>query len=459
MLSTHYKAPCFALVDCNNFYVSCERVFNPALIGKPVVVLSNNDGCVISRSNEAKQLGIKMGEPYFKISAFCKKNQVKIFSSNFVLYGDMSNRVMQTLKNLCPEIEVYSVDEAFLRLDFLALSESTWFFNNLHRSTRANKCAISKNHADSERADTLVFDPCLYAIKIREIILQHVGIPVSIGIAPTKTLAKVANQIAKKSMSNGVFDLRSEVLRDIVMQSMPVEDLWGVGRRWAKKLHGLNIKTADQLTQKPESYFRKHFNVVMMRLVKELKGVSCISLEEIEARKNIICSRSFGDPVTTLIGLHEAISRFCAIACEKARKQKTKAQGVYVYFRTSTFDKEGDFYAASDMTTLVHPSNDTCFITATAKMMVKKLFQPGCKYKKAGVVLINLQPDHVSQSDFFQAKGNNNYPLMHALDTINQRFGRRSLFLASEGTHLHWMIKQEHRSPRYTTCWDELPKV
>lgn len=423
MSSTHSKKSCFALVDCNNFYVSCERVFNPKLMGKPVVVLSNNDGCVISRSNEVKTLGIQMGVPYFQIDQLCRQHGIKVFSSNFTLYGDMSRRIMQILKDLCPDMEVYSIDEAFLRLDSLAE------------------------------------DPYRYAQKIRDTILQQTGIPVSIGIAPTKTLAKVANHIAKKEIKRGVFDLNDMTVKDIVLQNFKVEDLWGVGRKWSKRLYKLNINTAAELISKPESYTRKHFNVMMSRLVKELKGISCFSLEEMQTKKNIICSRSFGRPLKQLKDISEALSHFCAKACEKARHQKTKAQAVYVYFRTSRFNKDTVFHAANDAQTFVTPSNDTIFITSVVRRLAKKIYRPGLDYKKAGIVLLNMAPEKNFQADFFEKKRVDNKNIMSLMDRLNNRFGSRTLFLAAAGIKKRWAMKQVHRSPRYTTCWRELVRV
>ncbi len=279
------------------------------------------------------------------------------------------------------------------------------------------------------------------------------------GIAPTKTLAKVANNIAKKQMHNGVFDLRNEHVKNIILQNFPVGELWGVGRQWVKKLNALHIENASQLLERSESYLKKHFNVIIVRLLKELNGTSCLSLEEVSLRKSIICSRSFGDPVTTLVDLSEAISHFCATACEKARKQKTKARGIYVYFRTSAFSHKDYYCTAADTSMFVQSSNDTCFITMVAKKILKQLYRPGFDYKKAGIVLLNMQPESIIQDDFFQQKTDDNKQLMLALDGINKRFGRRVLCLASEGVSQHWKVKQIYRSPRYTTSWSELPIV
>lgn len=422
MLSTHSKSPCFALVDCNNFYASCERIFNPKLMNKPIIVLSSNDGCVIARSNEAKLLGIQMSQPYFQIEKLCRQHRVHALSSNFELYGDISNRVMKTLNCLCPDMEIYSVDEAFLRLD-----------------------RMSENALE-------------YAIKIREVILQNIGIPVSIGLAPTKTLAKVATSIAKKN--SGVYDLRSEKVRDVILQHFPVQALWGVGKKSAEKLSYLKIHTALQLCDQPTPFLKKHFSVMMIRTVMELKGISCVSLEETQNKKNIVCSRSFGKSVTEISDLLEAISSYAANACKKARIQKTKAHAVCVYLQTSRFSQTKPFYSASDQQTLLLPSNDTFLITKIASDLLKKLFKPNFHYQKVGVILLNLISENVIQNDFFEPeKNSDNQSLMLLLDGINKKWGAQTLFLAAEGIEKSWAVKSIRRSPRYTTNWKELPRV
>lgn len=423
MLSTPSK-PCFALVDCNNFYASCERVFNPKLENKPVIILSSNDGCVIARSNEAKMLGIKMSEPFFKIQQLCKRYHVNIFSTNFALYGDMSKRVMQTLQDLCPVMEIYSIDEAFLRLERFAV------------------------------------DSVLYAEKIRKTILQNVGIPVSIGLAPTKTLAKVAGQFAKSQNKGGVFDLRDENVVSDILKTYPIESLWGVGRQWADKLHQLNIYTASQLLEKPDVYLKKHFSIMMTRLVNELRGVSCLYLEEMQTRQNIVCSRSFGKPVTDYDELSQAVSTFAANACFKARKQKTKAQGVSVFIRTSAFSEETKFYSGFDSHTFVTHSNDTQIVLKSVLVLLKKIYRKGYVYKKAGVMLLNLRSEKNNQSDLFQTSSDvDNTSLMHALDNINHKFGQHSLFLGAEGIRPTWKANASQKSPSYTTNWRELKEV
>ena len=417
-------APCFALVDCNNFYASCERIFNPKIIDKPVIVLSSNDGCVIARSNEAKSLGIKMGQPYFQIAALCERQRVAVFSSNFALYGDISKRLMRTLIHLCPDIEIYSIDEAFLRLDKMPV------------------------------------DSVDFARTIKKTIWQHIGIPVSIGIAPTKTLAKVASHLAKQNPTIGIYDLRNEKVRDIILTQFPVEQLWGVGKKYAMKLQDLNIVMASQLSEKPLPYLKQQFSVMMTRLVLELKGISCLSLEELHNKKNIICSRSFGKPVTELVYLLEAISSYCAIACEKARTQKTKAQGVMVFLHTSRFNKTQPYYSASDQQALILPSNDTVLVTQIANQLIKKLFKSPYRYQKVGVMLLNLTSENNFQGDLLVENNNaDNQKLMSLLDGVNQKWGRKTLFLAAEGSVQSWSVKSVRRSARYTTCWNELPII
>lgn len=423
MLSTHSKI-CFALVDCNNFYASCERIFNPKLNNKPLIILSSNDGCVIARSNEAKSLGIQMSQPYFQIEKLCRQQHVHALSSNFALYGDISNRVMKTLHQLCPDMEIYSIDEAFLRLDRLTVN------------------------------------PVDYAAKIKEIIFKNIGIPVSIGLAPTKTLAKAATHVAKKNPLIGVYDLRPENVRSIILNHFSVKDIWGIGKQSAEKLNQLNIKTTTQLCDQPTQFLKKHFSIMVTRTVMELNGISCVSLEKTHNKKNIICSRSFGKHVTEIRDLLEAISSYAANACKKARNQKTKAHAVCVYLQTSRFSKTNEFYSASDQETLLFPSSDTILITAIAIKLLKKLFKHNYHYQKVGIVLLNLIPDHIQQDDLFsQNKNEDNQQMMSLLDGINQKWGAQTLFLASEGTEKSWAVKSNRRSPRYTTSWSELLTV
>ncbi len=419
MLSTRYKI--FALIDCNNFYASCERLFHPKLNNKPVLVLSSNNGCVIARSNEAKALGIQMSQPFFQIEKLCQQHNVQVFSSNFALYGDISNRVMKTINALCPDMEMYSIDEAFVRLDTMA-----------------------QNSMD-------------YAIKIRATILKNIGMPVSIGLAPTKTLAKVATHIAKQYPHIGVYDLRSETVRNIILKDFPVRNVWGIGKQTAQKLEQLKIDTVSKLCSQPTAFLQKRFGIVMTRIVMELQGISCVSLDDAHHKKNITCSRSFGKPVTQLSDLQEAISSYAARACEKARSQHSKAQGICVYLRTSPFNKTKPYYSASDQQTLLLPSNDTVLITRIATDLMKKIFKPHYHYQKVGILLLDLVSEKTQQHDFFEHDTNSdNTVLMRLFDTVNKKWGAQTLFLAAEGIQKNWHVKQIKRSLRYTTRWHEL---
>jgi len=426
MLSTHSDKICFALVDCNNFYASCERLFNPKLNNQPVIILSSNDGCVIARSNEAKALGIQMSQPYFQIEKLCRQYKVQALSSNFALYGDISHRVMAVLKSFCLDMEIYSIDEAFLRLDYIGFS-----------------------------------DLFLYAQKIRETILQHVGIPVSIGLAKTKTLAKVASLLAKKNhpqSKNNVCDLRDEIIKNNVLREFPVEDVWGIGRKSAQQLQYMKINTAHDLCNAETNLLKKRFSIMMTRVVLELKNISCLVLEEVQQKKNITCSRSFGKPVTALSDLLEAISAYAARACEKARSEKTKAQSILVYLRTSPFRKT-DFYSGSDSQQLLHSSNDTCYITSVAQLLLKKLYKPGLEYQKTGIILCDLMSQKLQQTDLFCEQSTDNESVMKTMDSINHRFGSHRVFLAAEGIKPDWVVKSTQKSPCYTTNWKELKKV
>lgn len=426
MLSMHSNKICFALIDCNNFYASCERLFNPKLNNKPVIILSSNDGCVIARSNEAKALGIQMSQPYFQIEKLCHRYKVQALSSNFALYGDISHRIMSVLNSFCLDMEIYSIDEAFLRLDYIGFS-----------------------------------DLLSYAQKIQQTILQHVGIPVSIGLAKTKTLAKVASHLAKKNhpqSKNNVCDLRDEVIKNNILREFPVEAVWGIGRKYAQQLQYMKINTAYDLCNAETNFLKKQFSIMMTRVVLELKNVSCLALEEVHEKKNITCSRSFGKPVTALPDLLQAISAYAARACEKARSEKTKAQSILVYLRTSPFQKT-NFYSGSDSQQLIHSSNDTCYITSVAQSLLKKLYKPGFLYQKTGIILCDLMSEKLQQADLFCEQRADNESVMKTIDSINRRFGSHRVFLAAEGIKPDWVVKSTKKSPCYTTNWKELKRV
>jgi len=418
-----YKKPdLFALVDCNNFYVSCERAFNPRLENKPVVVLSNNDGCIISRSNEAKKLGVPMGAPYFKWKSFCAQHHVNILSSNYELYGDMSQRVMEILKQYTLDIEVYSIDEAFLHLPVdVKLTE---------------------------------------LIELREQVKKQTGIPISIGIAKTKTLAKMANQLAKNNSLNGFFSLIEPEQHQHHFANFPVEKIWGVGRRLAEKLKGLGLDTAEKLCLTDAKIIRTHFSVTLEKTVQELQGLSCLDLDLPQPRKQIISSRSFGKLLTELHDLEEAISHYTNTAALKLRKQHHAASAIYVFLQTSMFREKKSQYGNGVMFPFPAPTADTRYLIHTAKKCLKHIYRKKYKYNKAGIMLLDIVPQSVKQYDLLlNVIDDKSDRLMSAIDSINKEMGKNTLFFAAEGTKREWLIKCEKRSPRYTTRWGELSKV
>lgn len=415
----------FALIDCNNFYISCERVFNPELEGKPVVALSNNDGCIIARSNEAKALGIKMGEPYFRCKPLIERHRVRVFSSNYALYGDMSQRVMEILSHLEPEVEIYSIDEAFFRLP------------------QANEESLLEN-----------------GLNIRATVKKLVGIPVSIGYGPTKTLAKIANRIAKKHPEHGgVFVLPDEGL-DALLATIEVGDVWGIGQRQTQKLFTCGIRTALDLKNGNDTWLRKHLTVTGLRTAMELRGISCLPLEESPPpRKSVTSSRSFGQPVTDLVWLREALSSYIAIAAEKLRVEDLKTGCVQVYITTNRFREGEPQYANSKTITLPIHTSSTPDLIHYADAVLRQLYRPGYAYKKVGVVLMDLVSAGHVQTHLFLTSPKGQEALMSAMDQINRRWGRDTLHSAAAGFLRPWKNKQERRSPSYTTSWAELPVV
>ncbi len=417
------KQPVFALVDCNNFFCSCERVFNPKLNNKPVVVLSNNDGCVIARSQEVKDLGIPMGAPYYKYKDILNKNSVAVFSSNFQLYSDMSSRVMQTLKHLAPEMEIYSVDEAFLSLDNIA-------------------------------HDQLIN----YAEKICTTVKQWTGIPVSIGIAPTKTLAKVANSIAKKH--NKVYSIMTLEEQNKILEKFPIGDIWGVGKNTEQFLLLKGIKYAKELRDMDIRWIRKNLSVVGERLVRELRGFSCAEPQDFKPKKNITYSRSFGNIVKDHDQLYEAIANYAARACHKMRRQYSQAQGIYVYIQTNKFNPRYPRYKNGFTYKFITPTSDTSAIIKAAKECLERIYVSGYRYNKAGVILLDLIPDTKHQIDLFKiGDSEKSRSIMQAIDTLNNKLGKDKVMLAVQGTKRTWSVRSEIRSPRYTTEWNELLKV
>lgn len=415
-----------ALVDCNNFYVSCERLFRPDLAGVPMVVLSNNDGCVVSRSNEAKALGIKMGQPWFECKEQAEEHGILAFSSNYELYADLSNRVMKTLSNFSPSQEVYSIDECFVDLT-----------------------GMPKLREVS------------YAMRQR--VGAWVGMPVCVGIGPTKTLAKLANHVAKKHpRSKGVFNynaLNTEQKARLLAQ-LPVEEVWGVGRKLTKRLALHGIQNVLDLREAHVPTLRAEFGVVMEKVQRELQEVACIKLEEVQADKQqIISSRSFGSMVTELPVLKDALSTFVANACAKLRAQGSHASVIQVFLQTNRFRKDLPQYMPSLAVPLPQPTNDTLEVNRWADYLCERMFRAGYQYKKAGVMLSEISPVTHQQGDLLEPASVCNSRLMQALDSLNQRYGRGTVKVSTQGVYAHWQMRQERKSPRYTTRWEELPLV
>jgi DNA polymerase V len=418
--------PIFALVDCNNFYASCERVFNPKLNGQPIVVLSNNDGCVVARSNEAKALGIGMGVPEFQIRPLLRAHRVHVFSSNYTLYGDMSQRVMETLEQFCPDLEVYSIDEAFLSL------------------------------VGFERRDLTE-----YGRQIRRTLKQWTGIPVSVGIAETKTLAKIANRVAKRTPDiGGVFDLLACPDRDALLGRIAVEDVWGIGRNHAHMLKQHGITTAFQLCEVDDHWIRKRMGIAGFRLVMELRGVSCMDLEQCPAPKqSLTCSRAFGTLINTPEEMEEAISVYTSRVAEKLRRGQLAATVLTVCLTTNEF-REGPQYSNSLTLNLPVVTDSTSELIGCALQGIRAIYRDGYLYKKAGVMLTGLVPASQSQGDLFDFKDRGRSKrLMSALDSINDRWGAGTLHYASSGITKAWKTQFHRRSPAYTTDWNELPVV
>ncbi len=426
--SRDYPMPVFALVDCNNFYASCEKLFRPDLKDTPVVVLSNNDGCVVARSREAKSLGIKMGVPVFQIKAEMQRHGILAFSSNYALYADLSSRVMRTLEEMAPRVEVYSIDEAFLDLTGI------------------------------ESAISLVE----FGQQVRERIGHWIGITVCVGIAPTKTLAKLANHAAKKyPATQGVVDLTNPDRQRRLLALVPVDDVWGVGKRLSKRLNTLGITTALDLANASPRAIRDQFSVVLERTVRELNGESCIELEEIPpTKKQIVCSRSFGVKVTQFELLREAVCEYATRATEKLRKEQQQAKVMTVFIRTSPFKDNEPQYSNSASGELLIPSCDTRDFIELANHLLKRIWKDGFRYAKAGVMLSDFYDPGMFQPGLFDdvSTRSNSQQLMSVLDTINQS-GAGKVFFAGQGTKKDWSMKREHLSPAYTTRWDQLPRV
>jgi DNA polymerase V len=417
----------FALVDCNNFYASCERVFNPRIRRSPVIVLSNNDGCVIARSNEAKSLGFRMGDPFFKVRHLAKQHAVAVFSSNYTLYGDMSHRVMQTLQRFAPEVEIYSIDEAFLNL-----------------------AGFPAEGLASHAAD------------IRRTVKRWTGIPVSVGIGPTKTLAKAANHIAKKHPpAAGVWSIGSEHERQATLSRLPIGDVWGIGRNWSRLLEANGIATALAFSQLPDAWIRQHLNVIALRTAVELRGTPCIPLELAPPpRKALVVSRMFGQKLTALEPITEALIAYTTRAGEKLRRDGLATRHLAVFLHNSPFAATEPFYSPSQAITLPFATSDTAELIRHAKAILRRLYRPGPHYAKCGVLLTELSPATAAQPDLFDARDTaRRQRLMATLDALNRRLGRDTVFYAGSGLRRDWKAYATMKSDHFTTDWRQILRI
>ncbi|MBE7440839.1 MAG: Protein UmuC [Flavobacteriales bacterium] len=414
----------FALIDCNNFYASCERVFQPNLNGKPVVVLSNNDGCVIARSNEAKEIGIPMGAPAFEYEKLFRQHQVNVFSANFALYGDMSNRVMTILSDYSPEMEIYSIDECFLKLNGFDK-----FFNLQN-----------------------------YGEEMRYKVNKWTGIPISIGIAPTKALSKLANRIAKKfpEKTNGVYIIDSEEKRIKALKWLKIEDVWGIGRQHTNRLNAQNVFTAYDFTQLTDEWVKSNLTVVGLRLKHDLQGIPTLNLEEAQPKKNIATTRSFETNYTKLEQLNERISTFASSCAEKLRKQKSCCNSLMVFIHSNGHRKDLPQYNRTIVVQLPFATNSSIELAKFATQGLKRIFKDGYAYKKVGVIVQDFTPEEVVQTTLFESRNERHIPLMKAIDKINVQFGQQKIRLASQDQKRVWKMKQEKLSPRYTTKLSEI---
>jgi len=448
----------YALVDCNNFYVSCERVFQPALERRPVVVLSNNDGCIIARSDEAKSLGVPMGAPMFKYKDLLKKNNVIIYSSNYTLYGDMSSRVMDCLNFFTPQVEVYSIDEAFIGLD-------------------------------GENNNTLVEK----MRKMKKSINRWTGIPVSVGIAETKTLAKLANHIAKNHKEEGVYIIdRNSSRLSRLLENIAVEDIWGISKKWGTRLRSIGISTGLQLQRSDPRQIRKCISIVGERIVRELNGLSCLPLESVQPRKSIMVSRSFGKAIRDLSSLKEAISNYTVIAAKKLRLQHSFCGSISTFMQTNRFHLKDLQYSNSSVTSFNEPTQDTFKLLKAVDISLKKIYRPQFEYYKAGIMLsqlttkinassseesavshykdiLGMQPDLFSVACENYRRAYKRERLIKAIDTINEKLGLGAIVYGAQGVEkkiqksnkskVDWRMKSYYRSSSYTTRWDQLLRV
>jgi DNA polymerase V len=416
----------FALVDCNNFYASCQRVFEPHLIGKPVVILSNNDGCVIARSNEAKALGVPMGAPAFQFKSIFKEHNVHVFSSNYALYGDMSNRVMNLLATFTPEIEVYSIDEAFLK------------FQGFEQ-----------------------FNLEEYGLTIQRKVTKGTGIPISVGFAPTKALAKVANKIAKKfpDRTKSVYVIDTEEKRIKALKWTKIEDVWGIGYQHAKRLRALQIKNAYQFTKLHDDWVRKEMSVVGLRLKHELEGKPRLDLETPTSKKAIATTRSFEKSYQTIEEVAERVATFTAHCAAKLRKQKSQCNMVMVFVKTNRFSQDTPQYSRSIVIKTDYPTDSTIDLNRYAQIGLKAIFKEGYQYKKSGVIVMGLTPNNETQLSLFNTSNPKHQPIMRVVDKLNAAMGKTTVRFASQSIGRQWKMKQERLSPCYTTRIKEIVTI
>ena len=417
----------FALVDCNNFYASCERVFQPQYEGKAVVILSNNDGCVIARSNEAKALGIPMGAPAFKFQNEFKKHNIKVFSSNYTLYGDMSNRVMKILETYTPKVEIYSIDEAFLKFEGF-------------------------DH----------FDLKTTGLKMRTQVRRWTGIPVSVGMAPSKALAKIANKIAKKfdQRTQGVYCIDSDEKRLKALKWTPIEDVWGVGRQHAKRLQAIGVSTALDFVLLPDEWVKKHMSVLGLRLKKDLEGTPSIQLEEASPpKKSIATTRSFKNILTIYSDLEERITTYTLLGAEKLRKQKSCATALHVFVRSNPFDPKAVQYRNGCTLTLPYATDSNFVLNRYALMGLSSIFKSEIEYKKVGIILLGLVPSSFRQITLFEQDTSKHTALMQTLDQIHRRYGPHRMKLANQDLKQTRQMRREHLSNRFTTEINEIIRV
>lgn len=416
----------FALVDCNNFYASCERVFNPNLQNKPVAILSNNDGCVISRSDEAKAIGLPMGAPAFKYKQFFKEHAIYVLSSNYPLYGDMSTRVMSIINQFTPDVEIYSIDEAFLQFKG---------FEN--------------------------YDFPSYGNEIRQRILKWTGIPTCVGIAPTKALSKVANKIARKypKQTNGVFVIDSEEKRIKALKWIKIKDVWGIGRGLQKQLKIKNIKTAYDFILLPDEWIRKNFSIIEWKLKKELEGVPTLELDAPKTKRSIATTRSFETTFSDIDNIKERISTFATSCAEKLRKQDSSCYMIHVLLRSDWHKKDSPQHKGNKSVLLSYPTDSTLVISKAAVQAVMSIFKKGVKYKRAGVIVTGLVPTDNHQLNLFNNENPKHKPLMHVLDNLNTKYGDYKIKLANQDLKRTWKMRQEHLSPRYTTNIKEIISI